>query len=56
MSTFGKYVAFARMATVQAARGRGELVARMVFVDGVLDKCLNPGEDSETLRREAFGR
>lgn len=23
---------------------------------GVLDKCLNPGEDKETLRREAFGR
>lgn len=23
---------------------------------GVLDKCLNPGEDRETLRREAFGR
>ena len=23
---------------------------------GVLEKCLNPGEDKETLRREAFGR
>jgi hypothetical protein len=23
---------------------------------GVLHKCLNPGEDTETLRREAFGR
>ena len=23
---------------------------------GVLPKCLNPGEDAETLRREAFGR
>jgi Family of unknown function (DUF6152) len=23
---------------------------------GVLEKCLNPGEDRETLRREAFGR
>lgn len=23
---------------------------------GVLHKCLNPGEDRETLRREAFGR
>ena len=23
---------------------------------GVLDKCLNPGQDRETLRREAFGR
>ena len=23
---------------------------------GVLDKCLNPGESTETLRREAFGR
>ena len=23
---------------------------------GVLHKCLNPGEDAETLRREAFGR
>ena len=23
---------------------------------GVLDKCLNPGESRETLRREAFGR
>ena len=22
----------------------------------VLDKCLNPGESTETLRREAFGR
>jgi ABC-2 type transport system permease protein len=36
MTAWGKYAAFARIAAVEAARGRGELIARMAFVAVIL--------------------